>query len=148
LDKTIASHWQGAQLDVIGGGAPTPGGNTVMYFLKGDWGAEVYWKTKNEWCALSTFNWKVTRATSPQAFSLDFREIHHFDACLAVPGDSHLVWMPTSTRTAAGRTVYDGTYTFPVRYDASRTMCSSNWADPAPCGFPAAAAALPTPPTT
>ncbi len=147
LEQTIASHWQGAFLHVVGGGAPEPRGTTVMYFLKGDWGAEVYWKTDNEWCALSTFTWTVTDATSETAFSLDFQDTNHFDSCLVVPNEGvHFVWTPTGTRTVDGRTVYDGNYTVPAQYPASRTACSKDWADPAPCGFAAAAAALPTPP--
>jgi hypothetical protein len=142
LEQTVASQWQGAVLETIGGDTPAPGGPTVMYFLAGGTGTEVYWKTANEWCTLSTFTWTVTDATSETAYRLDFQEQHHFDACLIVPGDGHLVWSPTGTRTVDGRTIYDGNYSVPATFGATRTVCSTDPADSSPCGFPAAFAAL------
>jgi hypothetical protein len=147
LEQTIESHWQGTVLETIGGDTPAPGGPTVIYFLDGDSGTEVYWKTANEWCALSTFTWTVTDATSETAYSLDFQEQHHFDECLVVPY-RRFVWSPTGTRTVDGRTVYDGNYSVPATFAATRTVCSTDLADPSPCGFPAALAAFATSPAT
>jgi hypothetical protein len=147
LDERIASHWQGAQLDVVGSGAPAPGGTTTMFFHKGSWAAMIYWKTKDAWCVARTYTWSVTKVTSESAFSLDYQVVDSFPSCVPDEGPQ-LEWAATGSHVVGASTVYDGHYAVPAVFDASRTVCSNDWADKAPCGFPAAAAALPTPPAT
>lgn len=138
FESTIAASMQGAQLDVWGGGMPSPGGSTSMFFHRGDRAAEVYWTT-NGWCVARLFTWSVERATSATRFDVRYVTHRSFDGCVAGTDHDLVLEVYDQSQSNGGRTLFgsypdiDGTWT-------TRTACAVGPATVSPCGFPAAAA--------
>lgn len=137
LDAQISSAMQGAQLDVWGGGTPSPGGSTSMFFHRGHRAAEVYWTTDG-WCVARLFTWSVERATSVTRFEVRYVTDRMFDDCVAAGEDELVLEVHDAARASGGQTLFgsypdvNGTWTI-------RTACPTTGA--APCAFPGAAAA-------
>ena len=143
LEGRIANRMEGAQLDVLRGGAPTPGATTEIVFHHGNWAAEVYWKTDG-WCLARVYTWRVLDAVSETQFRLDYRVTQEYTDCIMHWGD-HQRLDVTGVRTVNGLTTLDARYGPPSDEPTTRTVCSMQWDDGSPCGFGAAAAVRPSP---
>jgi hypothetical protein len=137
LGAQISSAMQGAQLDVWGGGTPSPGGSTSMFFHRGHHAAEVYWTT-NGWCVARLFTWSVERASSATRFDVRYVTDRTFDDCVAAGGDELVLEVYDEARAKGGWTLF-GSYPDAHHTWTTRTACPTTGA--APCGFPGAAAA-------
>jgi hypothetical protein len=139
LESAIATAMQGSQLDVWGGGEPAPGGTTTMFVHRGHRAAEVYWTTDG-WCVSRLFTWSVEHAVSATRFDVRYVANRKFADCVVASDDELVLEVFDESQTSGQRVMFgaypstDGTWT-------TRTTCSIRESAPAPCGFPAAAAA-------
>jgi hypothetical protein len=141
LAHRIARSFEGAQLDVWGGGTPKPGSTTSMFFHHGTWAAEVYWTTDG-WCLSRVYDWSVVDAVNEQRFSVEYRVVQEFPSC--VNGFGHRLLLKVAGDGRAGdRSTFTAAYVAPFEQPTVRTICSTAWDDPSPCGFPAAAVMRP-----
>ncbi len=137
LQGAISEELQGVQLDVYGGGEPAPGGTTTMLVQHGHWAAELYWKTDG-WCLSRVYQWAVSNALSESRFDVQYLVGRELDDCVMSWG-TRMVLSVEHAGVVDGRVTWFGTYRLPAEQATVRTQCSSDWRDPAPCGFADAA---------
>lgn len=138
----IAASLEGVQLDVWNGGRPSPGGSTTLFVHHDQWAAELYWKTEG-WCLAHEYSWTVDDAVSAREFRVVYQVEQEYTDCVMAWGDTLSLSV-----TSRGSEWLDGRYTVPFEQHTQRTVCSTAWDDPAPCGFVDAAALLPPDPAT
>lgn len=140
METVIARSLQGTQLDVWGGGPPTPGRATTMFVHRGDRAVELYWRTDG-WCLARVLRWTVEDAHSASSFSIRYVAVRQYTDCLRDSGAAEVLRVvdvdgDTGRPTLTGWWAANDTWTV-------RTACSDRWDDPAPCGFTDAFALVP-----
>ena len=133
---SVADALQGVQLDVLGGGAPAPGGTTTVFVQQGDRATELYWKTDG-WCVSREYSWSVTDVADAYHFSVDYHVVREHTDCVQHWG-SDMRLMVSGARVVDGHTVYEGTYGDPLAAATTRTVCTTEPVTLTPSNFGAA----------
>jgi hypothetical protein len=138
LESTIAAQFEGVQLDVWGGGQPSPGSTTTAFVHHGSRAAEMYWKTDG-WCLARVYTWSVQHAVSEESFTVRYEVDEQFTDCVVDTSDVLELNVFDVQHDLHGAT-YFGAYpdTWTVR-----TQCTATWNSSSPCGFADVAALVP-----
>jgi hypothetical protein len=141
LSAAIARGLQGTQLDVWGGGVPSPGRATTMFVHRGDRAVELYWTTDG-WCLARILRWTVEDVHSASSFAIRYVAVRQYPDCLMVSGAEEVLRVVDIDVDDAGRPALTGWWAANDTWTV-RTTCSDRWNDPAPCGFTDAFALVP-----
>jgi hypothetical protein len=148
LTVQITKKWEGAQLDTVGTNTKPTALLSTLIVHHGTWFAEVPWgvagKTKGNWCLGDVGTWKVLDAKSLTQFTVAYHDTHSYPPCNVGSGSVTV----TGSRQQNGQTVYSIKYHYSgyPTTSGTRTVCSSVWNTPHPCGL-TTGIKLPTPPT-
>jgi hypothetical protein len=146
LTERVQQSWQGIQLDVIGN-RPIPGA-TSLFFQRGNWAGLALMTTSTTWCLENEYRWRVTSATSPTHFVVQYDRIRSHPGCTAATDDTKLVVNVNGSRQMGGRTVYDIRYTVPpLDAPTTRTVCATTWNSTDRCGYTTTGVRLPASPS-
>ena len=141
LEAVIAESMQGAQLDVWGGGSPSPGRTTTLFVHHGHAAAELYWTTDG-WCLARELRWTIEDVHSATNFRVRYVATEQYPSCLMDTGRVEELQV-VGTDDAAGLLRLTAVWR-PGDTWTVRTRCSVRWDDPAPCGFTEVFALVPS----
>ncbi len=142
LDDIIAVRMEGVQLEVWGGGAPSPGRTTTLFAHHGDHAAMLYWNTDG-WCLARVYSWSIEHVQSQSSFEVRYVTEQEFPDCL-MHADGEAVLKVVAVDHLLGETRYTASWAGAAANWAVRTQCTNQWDASSPCGFDDVAGLLPS----